>query len=178
MKDQDAFQSIVKTEGETNIRHLWYRDVPVDRCSDNTPHPERMAAHHDLDIFTLIHQTPCDNGFVSLQGQFSESSEWVDIPALPGTLVVTCGEVLSIISGGVVQAATHRVTVPPSSLSEGSARASTALFWQPHADFKVKPPPDTDFGLLALEYPEDGLPFEEWHTLAFANLRTTQQKAE
>jgi hypothetical protein len=42
----------------------------------------------------------------------------------------------------------------------------------------VKPPPDTDFGLLALEYPEDGLPFEEWHTLAFANLRTTQQKAE
>lgn len=169
-----AADAIKESGGESNIRHIHYPDVPPARCSDSDVPPERMAAHHDLDIFTLIHQTPCDNEFVSLQGQFGGSKDWVGVPPVPGTLVVTCGEVLSIISGGQVTATTHRVTVPPSSLSVGSARTTTALFWQPQADFKVNPPADSHF-TGGYDFPEDGIRFEDWISIAFSNLASTQK---
>lgn len=171
-KTDELWQNIINSSGETNIRLLSYPDVPADRCLENGP-PERMAAHHDLDLVTLIHQTSAANGFVSLQGHFPGSAGWVGIPSVPGTLVVTCGEVLSIISGGRVEATTHRVTVPTMAKGVGSARDTLALFYQPHPGFKVKPPRDTDFD-TGIVYPEEGIPFNEWFALAFANLRTAK----
>mmetsp|Transcript_43617 Transcript_43617/g.102850 ORF Transcript_43617/g.102850 Transcript_43617/m.102850 type:complete len:345 (+) Transcript_43617:66-1100(+) len=149
------------------LRFLRYPDVPKDRASDVGGHPERMAPHHDLDVITLLHQTPCLNGFVSLQGLVN--GEWVDVPASPQTLVVNFGEALSILSAGAVKATTHRVLSPPADKLEGSARQTLVMFWEPPAEFKLKPLDDSNFGEYT--YGVDGMPFGEWLANAVSKLQ-------
>ena len=69
------------------LRLRYFPDVPEHRVAEEEP--LRMAPHYDLSILTLIHQTACANGFVSLQCEID--GEFVDVPTLPGSLLVFCG---------------------------------------------------------------------------------------
>lgn len=116
-----------------------------------------MAAHNDLDILTLLHQTACPNGFVSLQAHVRE--RWMDVPTIEDTLVVNFGEVLACLTGSAVRATKHRVLAPPASLRLGSARTSTVCFFNPPGEFAITPF-DSDFSGHFVG--EVDLPFRQW----------------
>mmetsp|Transcript_47167 Transcript_47167/g.112251 ORF Transcript_47167/g.112251 Transcript_47167/m.112251 type:complete len:374 (+) Transcript_47167:54-1175(+) len=149
------------------MRFLRYPDVPADRASDVGGPVERLAPHHDLGVITLLHQTPCANGFVSLEGLLD--GEWVGVPAVKQSLVVNFGEVFSMLTDGAVKATMHRVVSPPSHQLEGSARQSLAMFWQPPADFIVKPLADSTGPTTANKDVGD-LTFGDWWVKAFSNM--------
>ena len=113
------------------LRLRYYPDVPESRCSEIEPH--RMAAHYDLSIVTLVHQTACSNGFVSLQCE--GSAGFFDIPVIPETVVVICGAVATLVSGGRVRAPRHRVEAPPLTRRAGSSRTSSVFFLRPRSSF-------------------------------------------
>mmetsp|Transcript_5992 Transcript_5992/g.8089 ORF Transcript_5992/g.8089 Transcript_5992/m.8089 type:complete len:335 (-) Transcript_5992:149-1153(-) len=154
------------------MRLLRYPDVSENRASDAGGPVERMAPHHDLGVITLLHQTPCANGFVSLQGLIEE--EWVDVPAVKDSFVVNFGEVLSMLTDGAVKATMHRVLSPSSDQLVGSARRTLVLFWQPPPDFIVKPLDDSTFGNADTD--ATALPFGDWIRKAFSKLQ--QQPAQ
>jgi isopenicillin N synthase-like dioxygenase len=120
------------------LRYLQYPDVPLDACADISGNAsDRMAAHFDLDVITLLHQTPCENGFVSLEAKLGE--EYVKVPAIRGTLVVNLGEVIRLLTGGSVRATLHRVARPPRNLHQGSARDVAVFFQAPPLNAKLRP---------------------------------------
>lgn len=127
---------IEKSCGE--LRFFQYPDVPRNACSDVPGNgADRMAAHFDMDVITLLHQTPCENGFISLEAKIGEG--FVKIPAIRGTLVVNLGEVLRLLTGGHVKATIHRVVRPPQSLHQGSARDVTVFFQAPPLNACLRP---------------------------------------
>jgi len=83
---------------EPVLRFRAYPDVPKKRCADEEP--LRMAPHYDISIVTLVQQTPCPNGFVSLQCQIGEA--FVDVPYIRDTVVVMCGAVSPLVCNGNV----------------------------------------------------------------------------
>jgi len=176
LDERDEWHALVA--GEQVYRHLRYPDVPSERCASADDAGKagasvRMAAHNDLDTITLLHQRACANGFVSLQAYVRE--QWLDVPAIEGTLVVNFGEVLSCLTGGAVRATKHRVLAPPPSLRLGSARTSTVCFFQPHAEFAISPLLDSDFGGHFVG--EKDRPFREWLGSALGALTGTSEQA-
>ncbi|HNM27232.1 MAG TPA: 2-oxoglutarate and iron-dependent oxygenase domain-containing protein, partial [Saprospiraceae bacterium] len=116
---------IEKSAGE--LRFFQYPDVPRAACADVPGNEiDRMAAHFDIDVITLLHQTPCDNGFVSLEAQID--GQYVKIPAIRGTLVVNLGEILRLLTGDKIKATIHRVVRPPQVRHRGSARDVLVFF--------------------------------------------------
>jgi isopenicillin N synthase-like dioxygenase len=120
------------------LRYFQYPDVPKRACADSPgAGPDRMAAHFDMDVVTLLHQTPCDNGFVSLEALIGE--DYVKLPAIRGTLVVNLGEILRLLTGGRVKATVHRVVRPPMRLHAGSARDVLVFFQAPPLNARLRP---------------------------------------
>lgn len=132
----DKYEKIIK-EGDPLIRHLYYPDVPYNRCSDVSKNEERMASHNDLDIISLIYQTPSPNGFVSLQAKID--NKFINVPPVRNTLVVVFGEILNVLTNGLVKPTEHRVCSPPSYIRENSYRTSTILFFMPNQELKICP---------------------------------------
>lgn len=166
-------------DAEPVLRHLYYPDVKAERCAGNASTIERMAAHVDLDLMTLLCQTPCPNDFVSLQAHIN--GQWVGVPARPGTLVVNFGAVLSAITGGRVRAAKHRVISPPRALQEGSSRACSALFLLPRNDLWLTPLLRGDIrgGDLEAEFggelPPEGMSYKDFLGAALARFQGTHE---
>jgi deacetoxycephalosporin-C synthase/deacetoxycephalosporin-C hydroxylase len=120
------------------LRFFQYPDVPKLACVDSPgAGPDRMAAHFDMDVVTLLHQTPCDNGFISLEALIGE--EYVKLPAIRGTLVVNLGEILRLLTRGRVKATVHRVVRPPMRLHAGSARDVLVFFQAPPLNARLRP---------------------------------------
>jgi deacetoxycephalosporin-C synthase/deacetoxycephalosporin-C hydroxylase len=113
------------------LRLKCFPEVPEHRAAERVP--MRIAPHYDLSIVTLIHQTPCPNGFVSLQAE--AAGQWVALPAVPGTVVVLCGAVTTLATGGQVPAPRHQIAAPPASLRAGSDRTSSVFFLRPAPSF-------------------------------------------
>lgn len=127
---------IEKSCGE--LRFFQYPDVPLAACADVSGNgQDRMAAHFDMDVITLLHQTPSDNGFISLEAMIGE--KFVKIPAIRGTLVVNLGEILRLLMDNRIKATIHRVVRPPQSLHKGSARDVLVLFQAPPLNAKLRP---------------------------------------
>jgi deacetoxycephalosporin-C synthase/deacetoxycephalosporin-C hydroxylase len=127
---------IEKSCGE--LRFFQYPDVPRIACADIPGNgADRMAAHFDMDVITLLHQTPCENGFISLEAKIGE--EFVKIPAIRGALVVNLGEVLRLLTGGQIKATVHRVVRPPQSQHFGSARDVLVFFQAPPLNARLRP---------------------------------------
>jgi isopenicillin N synthase-like dioxygenase len=122
------------------LRFLQYPDVPAAACAGiSTNVDDRMAAHFDMDVITLLHQTPCDNGFVSLEAKGPEG--YFKVPAIRGTIVVNLGEIIRLLTGGLVHATVHRVARPPLELQQGSARDVTVFFQAPPLNAQLRPIP-------------------------------------
>jgi len=167
LTDNDRWQELFASGKRSAIlRMLRYPDVSEERASDAGGPVERLAPHHDSGVITLLHQTPCANGFVSLQGLIED--EWVGVPAVKDSLVVNFGEVLSMLTDGEVKATMHRVLSPSRDQLIGSARRSLVMFWQPPPDFIVKPLKDSTFS-SAISDSKD-MTFSEWYRNMVAKL--------
>jgi deacetoxycephalosporin-C synthase len=124
------------------LRLRYFPEVPEDRAAENEP--LRMAPHYDLSIVTLIQQTPCANGFVSLQCEIGGTM--VDLPARQDAAVVLCGAVATIIADGKVKAPRHHVAAPPADRRVGSSRTSSVFFLRPSSDFAFSVPRARELG--------------------------------
>jgi deacetoxycephalosporin-C synthase/deacetoxycephalosporin-C hydroxylase len=129
-----------------------------------------MAPHYDLSIVTLIHQTPCANGFVSLQARIGDAM--VDLPYRQDAIIVMCGAVASIVSGGAVLAPRHHVGAPTADKREGSARTSSVFFLRPRADFTFSVPEARRCG-LDVSLDGETATFAEWIGLNYVTMHTS-----
>jgi deacetoxycephalosporin-C synthase len=151
---------------EPLLRFRYYPEVPEHRSAEEQP--LRLAAHYDLSTVTLIQQTPCPNGFVSLQGEVGGT--FVDLPAKPNAVVVLCGAVATLVTGGRVKAPRHRVAAPSRDHITGSSRTSSVLFLRPDSDFTFSVPAARRWGLdISLE--GDTATFKDWLDSNFAIIR-------
>ena len=153
------------------LRFRYFPEVPEDRCAENKP---RMAPHYDLSIVTLIHQTPCPNGFVSLQCEVGGC--FVDLPHIPDTAVVMCGAVAVVVSGGKIKAPFHQVQSPSSKQQAGSSRTSSVLFLRPKADFTFSVPAAKSYG-LDISLQGETATFREWMGGNYVNMHTKIEEA-
>lgn len=148
-------------------RFRYFPDVPEHRTAEKQP--LRMASHYDLSIVTLIHQTPCANGFVSLQSEIN--GDYIDLPPLSDSTVVMCGAVLALVSGGQTKAPRHRVSAPTSSQRVGSARTSSVIFLRPKSDFTFSVPLAKECG-FDVELTGETATFNDWIGGNYINLHT------
>lgn len=152
--------------------------VPEYRCAEDEP--LRMAPHYDLSIVTLIHQTKCPNGFVSLQCNFDGSL--IELPPIPNTMIVMCGAVASVISGGKVKAPVHQVVAPSRGQRVGSNRTSDVFFLRPKPELELSVPVAKACG-LNIDVDSEKITFREWiggnyRYLNTGTVRALQSKEE
>lgn len=114
------------------LRFRYYPDLPARRAAE--VQPMRIGQHHDVSYFTLIHQTPCRNGFVSNECHIG--GRFVGVPTVPETVIAQVGAVLSILTDGRVRCPLHRVTAAPGSMLAGSSRTASVMFLRPAADWE------------------------------------------
>ncbi len=149
------------------LRFRYFPEVPEDRCAERQP--RRMAPHYDLSIITTIQQTPCANGFVSLQCDVNGA--YVDLPPLPGCMVVFCGAVAALVSNGRIKAPRHQVASPPRAQRIGSSRTSSVFFLRPKPAFQFSVPLARACG-LDVDFSGETATFRDWISGNYVNLRT------
>ena len=93
------------------------------------------GAHSDSGALTLLLQSPGVNG---LQALAPDGTTWLDVPPLPGTLVLNLGELLQLVTGGYFKATVHRV-VPP---RDERPRLSAPFFYNADYDSRIAQPLD------------------------------------
>ena len=149
------------------LRFRYFPEVPHNRCAEFDAC--RMAEHYDLSILTLIQQTPCENGFISLQARIDGAL--VDVPPVEGMLVVMCGAVAPLLSGGSIEVPRHRVQAPPLSLRQGSSRTSSVFFLRPAANFRFSVDLARKCG-LDVTTPGTSITFSQWMAENYTEMRT------
>lgn len=90
-----------------------------------------QAHRDDFNLITMLIQD--ENGLEVL----SHDGTWVDVPLIPGTVVVNLGLVLAELTGGLLQATTHRVN----SLKINKRRITVPYFLTPAPDVPLLPIP-------------------------------------
>lgn len=149
------------------LRFRYFPEVPEHRCAEDEP--LRMAPHYDLSIVTLINQTKCPNGFVSLQCNFDGTL--VELPPISNALIVMCGAVASVASGGAVKAPVHQVVAPSREQRVGSNRTSNVFFLRPKPEFEFSVTAARACG-LNIESDREKITFQEWIGGNYRNLKT------
>ncbi|MER5884108.1 2OG-Fe(II) oxygenase family protein [Streptomyces sp. NPDC001941] len=149
------------------LRFRYFPEVPAHRSSEEEP--LRMAPHYDLSSVTLIQQTPCPNGFVSLQVEVGGT--FVDLPARPDSVLVFCGAIATLVTGGLVKAPRHHVAAPGRELIEGSGRTSSVFFMRPNADFSFSVPLAKECG-FDISLDGETATFQDWIGGNYVNIRT------
>jgi deacetoxycephalosporin-C synthase len=153
-------------DGEPVLRLRYFPEEPPHRVAE--AEPLRMAPHYDVSLVTLIQQTPCPNGFVSLQCQVDDKYE--DVPATTGMLLVICGAIATIVSEGKLRAQMHRVVAPGRGQQEGSERTSSVFFLRPKSQFEFDPPKAKAYG-FNISLDGQRTTFGEWIGGNYANFR-------
>jgi isopenicillin N synthase-like dioxygenase len=97
----------------------------------NEPKRPGVAPHCDWSLLTILLQD--DVGGLEVQ---TPAGEWIEVPPLPGTVVVNVGELLEVVTGGVLQATPHRVW----NHSARRPRLSLPVFVNPPLPAIVAPP--------------------------------------
>jgi isopenicillin N synthase-like dioxygenase len=95
-KPADSFDYLV-TRPPSQLRLIHY---PLQEDAENTP---GIGAHTDYECFTLLLAT--GPGLEVM----NEAGDWVDVPPVPGGLIVNIGDMMEYWSGGTFVATSHRV---------------------------------------------------------------------
>jgi len=149
------------------LRLRYFPEVPAHRVAEREP--LRMAPHYDLSFVTLIHQTPCANGFVSLQVEVD--GEMLDLPAIPDAVVVLCGAVAPLVTQGALPAPRHHVRAPGADLRAGSSRTSSVFFLRPRHDLAFSVRKAREYG-LDVSLDAENATFGDWIGGNYVSLRT------
>lgn len=92
----------------------------------------RNDPHSDFTALTLLYRDEAPGG---LQVAHPEHG-WVDVPPIPGSLVVNLGQLMAIWTNGRWASTVHRVLNPPAELAHRD-RISIAFFYHPNPDAVV-----------------------------------------
>ncbi|MDE1186855.1 MAG: 2-oxoglutarate and iron-dependent oxygenase domain-containing protein [Pantoea sp.] len=96
------------------------------------PNQLRAGAHSDYGSLTIVR--PDDEGLQVL----NEAGQWVDVPLLPGALVVNIGDLMMQWTNDKWISTMHRVANPPFEQAETNRRQSLVFFHQPNYDTMVE----------------------------------------
>ncbi|HEY0107230.1 MAG TPA: 2-oxoglutarate and iron-dependent oxygenase domain-containing protein [Rhizomicrobium sp.] len=114
---------------ELNLRCVLYPDQP--EAPD--AHELRYGPHTDFSGFTILKQDAAPGGL-----QVKSGADWIDVPAVPGTLVINAGDLIQRWTGDRWISNVHRVVNPPRDRTTGTRRLSIVLFTGPNADARIE----------------------------------------
>ncbi|RMZ86334.1 hypothetical protein DV736_g6440, partial [Chaetothyriales sp. CBS 134916] len=75
-------------------------------------HSQGVGPHKDSSGWMTFLLQASDSSIQGLQA-LTKIGDWIDVPPLPGTLVVNMGQAFEVATNGVCKATTHRVLLPP-----------------------------------------------------------------
>ncbi|CAI9770560.1 unnamed protein product [Fraxinus pennsylvanica] len=100
------------------------------------PNPELtvgVGRHSDLGTITVLLQDGIGGLYVKAE---ENKSEWIEIPPIPGAIVINVGDALQILSNGRYKSAEHRVRT-----TSAQSRVSIPFFTTPKRSTKIGPLP-------------------------------------
>ncbi|MCS6905834.1 MAG: 2-oxoglutarate and iron-dependent oxygenase domain-containing protein [Bacteroidia bacterium] len=124
---EDYFEDKVH-HGNSILRAIHYfplKDIEIE------PGAVRSAAHEDINLITLL----IGASAAGLQ-VLTRDGQWIDITAIPGTIVVNVGDMLQRLTNNKLRSTTHRVVNPPAELAH-TARYSIPFFLHPKSDMDL-----------------------------------------
>ncbi|MBA0822771.1 hypothetical protein Goarm_019551 [Gossypium armourianum] len=97
-----------------------------------------VGRHSDMGTLTILLQDGIGGLYVKVPEDIDmeKKGEWVEIPPIPGALVINIGDMLQIWSNGRYKSAEHRVRT-----TSTKSRVSIPIFTSPQATQKVAPLP-------------------------------------
>ena len=108
---------------ELNLRCVLYPDQPDAPAA----HALRYGPHTDFSGFTILRQDAAPGGL-----QVRSGTEWIDVPAVPGTLVINAGDLIQRWTNDRWVSTVHRVINPANPEEAKRRRQSFAFFHQPN----------------------------------------------
>ncbi|KAL3519048.1 hypothetical protein ACH5RR_021637 [Cinchona calisaya] len=105
------------------------------------PNPELtigVGRHSDAGTLTVLLQDFVGGLYIKVEEDMvaGRKEEWIEIPSIPGALVVNLGDVLQILSNGRYRSAEHRVRT-----TSKQSRVSIPVFCSPTPTAKIGPLP-------------------------------------
>ncbi|XP_020205339.1 scopoletin 8-hydroxylase [Cajanus cajan] len=124
---------------ESNIEHLLSMKVINMNYYPACPNPELtvgVGCHSDPGIFTILLQDGIGGLYIKVEKEDNNvgEEEWVEIPPIPGALVINVGDMLQILSNGRYKSAEHRTRT-----TRSQPRISIPFFIQPLPVGKIGP---------------------------------------
>ncbi len=117
--------------GESILRIAHY--PPVRDAPENAV---RAAEHANINLLTLR----CEASTGGLEVH-ARDGQWLPIRSQEGQIVCDAGDMLAVVTNGVISSTTHRVTNPPQ--GENKSRYSMPFFVHPRPDVLLAPAPTT-----------------------------------
>lgn len=114
---------------ELNLRCVLYPD----REMPPPPGALRYGPHTDFSGFTILRQDAAPGGL-----QVKMGDDWIDVPPVPGTLVINAGDLIQRWTNDRWVSNIHRVVNPPRDLKTGTRRLSIVLFTGPNSDAVIE----------------------------------------
>jgi isopenicillin N synthase-like dioxygenase len=124
----DYFDSVYSPM-QHKLRLAYYPD----QLADPVPGQLRNAAHTDFAGFTILLQDSAPGGLQVLM----PDGIWVDVPSVPGALVINTGDLLQRWTNDRWMSNVHRVVNPPLARRGSSRRLSVVFFTGPRDDTEV-----------------------------------------
>ncbi|KAK5844221.1 scopoletin 8-hydroxylase-like [Gossypium arboreum] len=98
-----------------------------------------VGRHSDMGTLTILLQDGIGGLYVKVAEEIAnigKKGEWVEIPPVPGALVINIGDALQILSNGKYKSAEHRVRT-----TSTKSRVSVPIFTSPRPSEKIAPLP-------------------------------------
>ncbi|KAF5740788.1 oxidoreductase family protein [Tripterygium wilfordii] len=96
-----------------------------------------VGRHSDMGTLTVLLQDGIGGLYVKVEDNLEIPDQWVEIPPIPGALVINIGDTLQILSNGRYRSAEHRVRT-----TSKEARVSIPIFTMPKPAEKIAPLPE------------------------------------
>ncbi|MCO4771393.1 MAG: isopenicillin N synthase family oxygenase [Deltaproteobacteria bacterium] len=132
----------VTSDGNSIVRIIHYPPMPDDAPAGSV----RAAQHEDINLMTVLPVSTAPG----LQ-LMTNDGEWMAVQTPPDVLVVDTGDMMKLITGGVLPATTHRV-VNPADAKRGESRLSMPFFMHPHPDWVLKTIGSDEPGVLTRDF--------------------------
>lgn len=112
------------------LRGMNYPDQP----DEPLPGQLRAGVHSDYGSLTIVRQEDRPGGLQVMD----KSGEWIDVPVIPGGLVVNIGDLMAEWTNDRWVSTLHRVVNPPRDKALDSRRISLIFFHQPNYDAVIE----------------------------------------
>jgi len=127
--DEDFFaDKIDKDISMLRAIHYPHREEPP------LPGQMRAGAHTDYGSLTIVRPEEAPGGLQV----FTQDGDWVDVPVIPGALVVNIGDLMAQWTNDQWTSTRHRVANPPRDVVADTERMSIVFFHQPNYDAVVE----------------------------------------